>query len=397
MKHPRSIIPVLLTYFIDHFGFAIIFFLFGPLVLGQDASIPISQAERPILALFTILIFPLAQSLGAPIFGALSDRMGRKKTFLISIGGTIIGNGIMGSAFHWGGFAWVLAGRFLAGFFAGNLTLCLASLADMSRTLKHKVHNFSLLAAVGGVSYICAIVSGDLFANFSPSFPFWLSAILGLFNITLLLIFFQETHIIKNSVPFGFWKIVGALKRLFSSRQLNLLYVCFFLFMMTWVPSLQHLPQHLTDQFDFSDQSILIILVGFGLLWSVTNWLLSRYAPLFTSRVLYRLLLLLASFLAFAGALPDPFFFISAFVIINIGAAATWTYLFVGISNQASMADQGEVLGVSQAIGSIAALTGLGLERSLTGHLPIDFYIFAAAVMFLATLAAGLSRIKNKI
>jgi MFS family permease len=397
MKHRRSIIPVLLTYFIDHFGFAIVFLLFGPLVLGQDASIPISQTDRPILALFAILIFPLAQSLGAPIFGALSDRIGRKKTFLISIGGTIIGNAIMGAAFHWGGFSWVLIGRLLAGFFAGNLTLCLASLADMSHTLKHKVHNFSLLAAVGGVSYICAIVSGDLFARFSPSFPFWLSAILGLFNITLLLILFQETHIIKNSKPFGFWKIIRAIERLFDSRQLNLLYLCFFLFMMTWVPSLQHLPQHLTEQFDFSEQSILIFLTALGLLWSGTNWLLSRYAPLFTSRVLYRLLLLLACFLAFAGTLPDPFFFITAIVITNIGAALTWTYLFVGISNQASMADQGEVLGVSQAIGSIAALTGLGLERYLAARLPTDFYLFAAAVMFLATLAAGLSRIRKSI
>jgi DHA1 family tetracycline resistance protein-like MFS transporter len=397
MKLRRSIIPVLLTYFIDHFGFAIVFLLFGPLVLGQDLSIPISQPERPILALFAILIFPLAQSLGAPIFGALSDRIGRKKTFLISISGTIVGNAIMGSAFHWGGFTWVLIGRLLAGFFAGNLTLCLASLADMSHTLKHKVHNFSLLAAVGGVSYICAIVSGDLFARFSPSFPFWISAILGVFNITLLLIFFQETHKIKTSEPFGFWKIIKAIERLFDSRQLNLLYVCFFLFMMTWVPSLQFIPQHLTDQFDFSDQSILIFLTSLGVLWSGTNWLLSRYAPLFTSRVLYRLLLLLACFLAFAGTLPTSAFFISAFVVINIGAALTWTYLFVGISNQASMADQGEVLGVSQAIGSIAALTGLGLERYLTARFPDEYYLFAAGVMFLATLAAGLSRIKKNI
>ncbi len=89
-------------------------------------------------------------------------------------------------------------------------------------------------------------------------------------------------------------------------------------------------------------------------------------------RVLYRLLLLLACFLAFAGALPTPSFFIAAFVITNIAAALTWTYLFVGISNQASMADQGEVLGVSQAIGSIAALTGLGLERYLTARFPVS-------------------------
>ncbi|HUD01552.1 MAG TPA: MFS transporter, partial [Rhabdochlamydiaceae bacterium] len=286
MHRRRSIIPVLLTYFIDHFGFAIVFLLFGPLVLDQNFLIPISEPERPLLALFALLIFPLAQSMGAPIFGSLSDRIGRKKTFLISIAGTIVGNALMGLALHRGIFSWLLTGRLLAGFFAGNLTLCLASLTDMSQNEKHKVHNFSLLAAVGGISYICAIVSGDLFAKLTPSFPFWIASILGVINITLLLILFQETHHIKSTAPFGFWKILRAFRRLFNCRELNLLYVCFFFFMMTWVPSLQFLPQLLESRFLFSDQEIFIFLTILGVLWSVSNWLLSRYAPLFSSRVL---------------------------------------------------------------------------------------------------------------
>jgi MFS family permease len=84
MLYRRSIIPVLLTYFISPFGFAIVFLLFRPLVLGQNFLIPISRPERPVLALFVLLVFPLAQSLVAPIFGVLSDRIGRK-TFLIFI------------------------------------------------------------------------------------------------------------------------------------------------------------------------------------------------------------------------------------------------------------------------------------------------------------------------
>ena len=103
------------------------------------------------------------------------------------------------------------------------------------------------------------------------------------------------------------------------------------------------------------------------------------------------------NFLAFAGALPDSSYFIAAFVVTNIAAALTWTYLFVGISNQASMKDQGEVLGVSQAIGSIAVLIGLGLKRYLTSLYPNDYYLFAAGVIFLATLAAGFSRVKKTI
>jgi hypothetical protein len=77
------------------------------------------------------------------------------------------------------------------------------------------------------------------------------------------------------------------------------------------------------------------------------QWLLSRYAPLFSSHVLYRLLLLLACSLTFAGTVPTSSFFITAFIITNIAAALTWTYLFVGNSNQAFLIVQREVLGVS--------------------------------------------------
>jgi DHA1 family tetracycline resistance protein-like MFS transporter len=393
MHQRRSIIPVLLTYFIDHFGFAIIFLLFGPLILSQNLAGPISAPDRPILALFAILIFPLAQSLGAPIFGAVSDRIGRKKTFLISISGTIVGNALMGAALQQGIFSWLIIGRLLAGFFAGNLTLCLASLADMSSNEKHKVRNFSLLAAVGGFSYICAIVLGDLFSELTPSFPFWIASILGVVNVTLLLIFFQETHQVDNSESFGFWKIARSFRRLFNSTRLNLLYLCFFVFMLIWVPSLQFLPQLLTDRFQFSDQNILILLASLGVIWSVSNWVLSRFSYLFTSYMLWRLLLLLACFLTLAATLPSPGFFLAAFLITNICAALSWTYLFVGISNQASLSVQGEVLGVSQAIGSIAVLIGLGLKRYITGMFPDDYYTFAAGFIFLAAIIAGLSRI----
>ena len=393
-RHRLSTIPILLTYFIDQFGLAIVFFLFSPLVVNETFSIPLSLPERPVLAFFIILIFPLAQALGAPLFGSYSDIFGRKKIFLISIAGTILGNAIMGAAFYWNIFSWFLIGRLLAGFCAGNLTLCLASLADISSN-RNKVHNFSLLAAAGGLSYICAIVSGNVFANISPSFPFWMASILGVINITFLFIFFKDLHRSKTSEPFGFLNIIQSIERLFKSRHLNLLYLCFFFFMLTWTPSLQFLPKYLGQEFQFSEHQILILMITLGLLWSLTNALLSHFSPLFSFRTLLRLLILLTCFLALAGFLSTPSFFIAAFIITNIAAALTWTYLFVGISNQASLTIQGEVLGVSQAIGSIAVLIGLELQQHLSALFPHEYYLFAAGVIFLATLSASLSRAKN--
>jgi hypothetical protein len=72
-------------------------------------------------------------------------------------------------------------------------------------------------------------------------------------NISPMLIFFQEICTIETSQPFGLWKIIKAIERLLKSRELNLLYLCFFFFMMTWSPSPQFLPQHLASRFHLSD------------------------------------------------------------------------------------------------------------------------------------------------
>lgn len=385
LQHRKSVIPVLLTYFIDYFGFGIVFLFFGPLFLKENNHL---FQTGPALATMGFLIFPLAQSLGAPIFGILSDKIGRKKTFLLSIGGTTFGNCLMGFSFYHENFPLLLIGRLLAGFFAGNLTLCLAALADLSHNAKEKLHNFSLLATVGGLSYICATLFGNLFTKVSFATPFWIGAILGLINIILLLIFFKETHVVRHT-PFGVWKIILSITKLFKDRELNHLYTSFFFFMMSWVPSLQYLPGFLTNRLSLSDQATFVLLTLMGALWSLSNGILSRFSLGVSNRSLFQLLLLLSSFFVLAGSIPFPSLFIASFIVINIGAALSWTFLYTGISNHASLSIQGEVLGVSQALGSLGAMVGFGLQHLITLYSVSHYYIFSAVVVFLATLSIG--------
>ena len=95
----------------------------------------------------------------------------------MAIGYTLTAGSIMSHSL-----TFLFISRFLTGLFAGNLTLCLATVADLSRDELSRTKNFGQIAAIGGLSFIIAIAFGGILSDatisrhFSPSLPFWITA-----------------------------------------------------------------------------------------------------------------------------------------------------------------------------------------------------------------------------
>ncbi len=182
---------ILLTLFIDILGIGIVIPVLPELVrdlVGEDpiatvvASEVVSDAKSFSRAGRYVGVigatYALMQFLFAPIFGALSDRFGRRPVLLVSMFG-------LGIDFLIQGFApniyWLFAGRIMAGIMGASLTTGNAYIADVS-TDETRARNFGLVGVMFGLGFTIGPALGGLLGGISLRLPFFVAAGLALVN-----------------------------------------------------------------------------------------------------------------------------------------------------------------------------------------------------------------------
>ncbi len=393
-KKKRSLFPIFLTYFLDNFGLAIIFPIFTPLIIKSHSIISMATPylEKTVLLGLLIAAFPLAQFFGAPLIGQFSDRFGRKRAFFITILGMAIGYTATSVSIMAGSLTGLFISRFFTGFFAGNLTLCLAAIADMSPDDATRAKNFGQIGAIGGLSFIIAIAFGGLFSDphisgyFNPSFPLWITAFLSYINLVCMIMLFHETHPSSKrggANPFkGIHNIVVGLQ----IRELRVIYVVNFLFMWAWVASMQFLPTFLLLDYKLDIGKITFCLMAVGALWALANLFINRFLAqlYFPGRTLLIALFavsLLLSSLVFSSSLA---IFLLIFLPAVCCASLCWTNGIATVSLKAPASIQGSILGINQSMNSVAAMFSPILGGLLMGINKHALYIFSGLIAFLA-------------
>jgi DHA1 family tetracycline resistance protein-like MFS transporter len=119
-------------------------------------------------------VFAACSFFSAPVFGALSDRYGRKNILLISLLGSVIGYVLFGI----GGALWVLfLGRIIDGLTAGNISILFAYIADTTEPTE-RAKWFGYIGAVMGIGKIGGPALGGLLGSISIGLPFFVTAAL---------------------------------------------------------------------------------------------------------------------------------------------------------------------------------------------------------------------------
>ena len=315
--------------------------------------------------------YSLMQLVAAPLWGRLSDRIGRRPVLMASMAASAL-------AYVWLGAAdalWMLfAARALAGACAGNIAAAQAYIADITKP-EERAHGMGMIGAAFGLGFIFGPALGGFLAGNNPATanletPAWVAAGLSFVALCGVLFVLRESHpherrgLAQPQRRIGL--ILGSLRRPVLSR----LIVIFFLVILAFAAMESIFALWALRQLDWGPETVGYVFAYLGLLSAIMQGGLTRRL---TKRYGEEKLLLAGLVLLAIGLVIVPFarglaVLGAAFAALAIGLGLVQPALNSLISRRAGDGEQGQVLGVTQSVGSLARVIG----PPLAGYLFAD-------------------------
>ena len=390
MKKPTLLI-VFLTVFIDVVGFSIIFPLFPEML---DYYLKLDGKESLIGSLVTWLdkfaggdtnavatlfggvvgsLYGFLQFVFAPIWGAYSDRHGRRPTLIFTLAGIVLANLIWVFA---GSFALLVLGRALGGIMAGNISTASAVAADIT-TGKNRASGmiiigvalglgFILGPAIGGFAYGWQLVEPGKAVAGLALHPFSGPAIIALAiaGVNWLLVIFllseslppekREQQLAKRGFnPFAQLKRIN----LPGVARTNLMYFAYWSAFSSVEFTITFFA---TETFGFKPVDIawMFVFIGVSLIFfqgGVARQLIKRVGERRTA--LFGVCSTLPGFLIIGNATSVPMLY-GGLLLMTAGSGMTMPSLNSLVSRYTPADRQGLSLGVFRSLGSLSRATG---------------------------------------
>jgi len=383
----RTLSLVLPAIFLDFVGFSIIFPLFPQLADWYLLSSPDDPILRLIFSAASFFgtgngatdivlfggilggLYALLQFIAAPLWGTLSDRVGRKPVLLITIAGLFLAYCL----WVFSGAFWVFfLSRVFAGTMSGNISAATAAIADVSHSKKRSASmalvgmsiglGFIIGPAIGGILSLLSLQTGTstsaAFALNPFSIPAAASALFSLCNFILIAIAFRETLSVekrRSSAP-----VLLSLFKKPPYRGVGRVTVINFLF-LTGYGGMEFTLTFLAYerlQFTALQNGMMFVYAG-CLIALFQGGIIRRIAPKVGEKqlALIGFFLLPFGFLIMAFAHSAVQLYVSLTVLSAAGAAII-PCLTALVSLYAPSNAQGNVLGIFRAYGSLARAVG---------------------------------------
>ena len=392
---------VLLTVFIDSLGFGIIIPSM-PSVIMQLTGEPISVAAD--WGGYLMAVYALLQFFMAPIFGNLSDRIGRRPVLLASLAAFGVDFLLTGLA---PSMAWLFVGRAVAGVFGASYAAAGAYIGDISID-ENRAKNFGLIGAAWGSGFTLGPVIGGFFADhFDPRAPFFVAAALALVNVVFGMFALPESLPPERRRKFDWTRAnpFGAFRSLAHLPMVAGLLVAVFLYQVAHdsLPAVWMYYTQLKFGWSLSQMGMSLTFVGIMTV-IVMGGLTGVVVPRLGERraIVVGFSVMTLGFLGYAFATQGWMIYV-ALAIGSLGGIASPSVQSV-MSQRAGPSAQGELQGAVASLSSVAAvlsplfMTQLFSHFSAPGarlHFPGAPYLVSAALVFLCvlicarTMAAG--------
>jgi MFS transporter, DHA1 family, tetracycline resistance protein len=376
-----ALLPIYGITLIDVFGYMIMIPLLPSLAQKYGAS---GVEVGALLATMAV-----ASTVAAPVWGSLSDRVGRKPIVLISQFISLFGYVALAFAPNLDA---LFIARGIAGIGGGNLGVTQSYIADVTDE-EHRDRAFAVFGAVFGLGIVLGPVTGGFLIHFGYGVPFLAAAAIEIANILLTLRFLpQVKRKAKRGIALA--QSIRDLTRLPAVRNLVLEHFLF-IFAVTYFFAVFAL--YVQHALGYGPQVTSWLIAGCGAVGGVTlvvavGPLAKRFGDAVVAQVGIALSVLAYAALGFAHTLWT---FAAVLCVWAAGASCIEPALSALLSRAAPKDERGAALGFNDAMSNLAlmaapSLGGFVIDRAigLIGVVPG----IALAVAFILGLRARQAR-----
>ncbi|MBM3598911.1 MAG: TCR/Tet family MFS transporter [Alphaproteobacteria bacterium] len=305
-------------------------------------------------------VWALMQFVCSPLFGALSDRIGRRPVILMSNIGLGLDYVLMALAPT---LAWLFAGRVISGITAATFATANAYIADVTPP-ERRAASFGLLGVAFGIGFIAGPALGGLLGAVDARLSFWVAAALSLANALYGIFVLPESLPRERRAPLSWARAnpVGSLMLLRAHPQLFGLAAVLFLQNLahTSLPAVFVL--YAGYRYGWDERSVGLALAGVGIAAMIVQGGLVKPATRLLgerSMLVLGLIFGAAGFAIYAVAPTGALFCIGIPVMALWGLAGPAAHAMM--SRRVDASAQGRLQGANGSLLGMAGLLGPGL------------------------------------
>ena len=349
--------------------------------------------------------YSLMQFLFVPVWGSLSDRIGRKPVLTWSIGATAVANAALCIALAYGqSVLWLFAARIFAGIATANLGTASAYIADVTPP-KDRAKGMGLIGMAFGIGFILGPGFGGVLAQIPMNHrhgPWALAAAAALSVVNLVWVMAglgeslpKEVREARGVGPRRLPMDFAATARVLHDGKIARAVAANFLLILFFSGMEQTLRFFNKDAFAMSLGATGGLLAFVGVTAAVVQGLLvRRLSGRVEDSSMLRWGLVLQS-IAFGGLAASPtigrWFLYASAMVLAVGNGLSQPAVSAFVSKCADPSAQGSTLGVAQSMSSLARVFGPALAGALYGSAlgvrsPFAFGCVGAAAALLLAL-----------
>ncbi len=374
---------IFLVIFIDLLGFGLIIPII-PFYLEQFVS---HDANIGQLMAAMIAAYSLMQFIFAPIWGRISDRIGRRPILLMSLIGTMVTHIWFALATE----LWMLfAARILTGIFAATVPTASAYISDVTDE-SNRARGMGLVGAAFGLGFILGPAAGGILTQFGGfRVPLFLAAFLSLAAFSVAWFKLEESRKpgVEGQTDLRRYRL-STLFQALKNPRLGLLFTIFFLVSLSFSNMETIFALYAERRFAFDARSTGYVFGFIGICSALMQGVfIGRLSKRFGEKTLITVSTLLLSISFLLMPVFDavaPFVLMAGLMAVSLGMHNPSVMSLV--SKNAGDGGTGGVLGLNQSFSALGRVLGPLWAGFFFDHFDIGFPLTSAGILiFIAFL-----------